>query len=57
MKTSLDEKPSAPSLMVETYPIPSDYSKLHGENVEDHFKVNAQKVFKSRTQGGKLFKE
>lgn len=41
MKTSLNEKPHVPSLMVETYPNPVDYLKLHGENVEDHFKVKA----------------
>lgn len=40
MNTSLKHQPQAPSLMVETYPNPVEYSKLHGENVEDHFKVS-----------------
>lgn len=39
MKTSLDEKPKVPSLMVETYPNPIEYSSLHGKEIEEHFKV------------------
>ncbi|KAG2203401.1 hypothetical protein INT47_010099 [Mucor saturninus] len=56
MKTSLQQTPHAPSLMVETYPNPLEYSKLHGENVEDHFKVILSIIHASRSlrQGNQI---